>query len=147
MLGPVGQPAASIARIRPDAQPDAAAVPQTAQAHRDSIRQGVEQCGACAGRTYVDGSNDPGVSFKTPAHVSAGASFAAVSAHEGEHVSNERGRAAAEERQVVSQSVVVYNGICAECGRVYAAGGVTRTVTKSVSRPDEQPGARFDARA
>ena len=46
------------------------------------------ECQTCKNRKYVDGSNESNVSFKAPGHISPEASFAAVSSHEQEHVSN-----------------------------------------------------------
>jgi len=46
------------------------------------------ECETCANRTYVDGSNEGDVSFKTPGHISPEASAAVVSSHEYEHVRN-----------------------------------------------------------
>ncbi len=104
----------------------------------DSIRNdklmkkiGAVECQTCRNRKYVDGSNDAGVSFKTPAHVSPENSMAAVASHEQEHVSREGAKARAEGREVVSQSVRVYTDVCPECGRVYASGGKTVTTTKA----------------
>jgi hypothetical protein len=92
------------------------------------VQSGAEPCRTCAARTYVDGSTDLGVSFKSPTHVSPGASFAAVSAHEGEHVARAQSRAEAADLQVVASSVTLFAGHCSECGRTYTAGGVTRTI-------------------
>lgn len=92
-------------------------------------QMGLIECATCASRTYVDGSNDPGVSFKSPAHISPEASFAMVSSHEQEHVTNERARAQSENREVISQSVQIFSSVCPECGKHYASGGVTRTTT------------------
>lgn len=94
-------------------------------------QMGFMECATCSSRRYVDGSDDPGVSFKTPANISPEASFSAVSSHEQEHVSNERASAQAENREVVSQNVKIFSDICPECGRTYASGGVTTTVTAS----------------
>ena len=94
---------------------------------------GVIECTTCQNRRYVDGSNDPGVSFKTPTQVSPESSSAAVAAHEQEHVSKAISRARTEGRRIVSQSVQIYKAICPECGRVYTSGGKTTTTTKSDS--------------
>ena len=83
-------------------------------------QMGLVECATCSSRTYVDGSDDPGVSFKTPAKISPEASFALVSAHEQEHVVNERSDAVAEDREVVAQSVQICISICQECGQSYA---------------------------
>lgn len=96
------------------------------------------ECSTCSNRKYVDGSNDPSVSFKTPTSIEPDRAAAAVRGHEMEHVFNERAKAASEGKEVVSQSVLLKTGLCSECGRVYIAGGTTTTVTKSSS---EQSGA------
>lgn len=95
---------------------------------------GAVECQTCKDRKYQDGSNDPGVSFKTPGHIDPGSSQSVVRGHEQEHVSNERAKALSEERKVVSQSVSLFTSICPECGRVYVSGGVTRTVTASADQ-------------
>jgi len=97
----------------------------------------VTECQTCKNRKYVDGSNDPGVSFKTPTKISPQASFSAVSSHEQEHVSRENAKALRSGREVVSQSVRIYTSVCPECGRVYSSGGKTITVTKGEgTKPD-----------
>ncbi len=96
-------------------------------------RMGVVECSTCASRKYQDASGDPGVSFKSPTHVSPEASFSAVSAHEQMHVSREQSKAHAK-GGVVSQSVTLHSSICPECGRAYTSGGVTHT---SVRYPKE----------
>lgn len=97
---------------------------------------GVIECSTCRNRKYVDGSSDPGVSFKAPTHVSAGSSGAAVMAHEQEHVSREGAKAQVEGRKVVSQSVQVFMAVCPECGRAYTSGGKTTTITKADNKSD-----------
>ena len=73
------------------------------------------ECQTCKNREYVDGSNEPDVSFKTPGKIAAGESYAKVSAHEREHV------------------------VCPECGRTYVAGGETTTqIQYSESNPYEK---------
>lgn len=96
---------------------------------------GVIECQTCANRTYVDGSNDPGVSFKTPTHLSPGEAAGAVASHEQEHVVNEQADAKAEGREVVSQSVQIFTSICPECGKTYVSGGVTKTTTAGPANP------------
>ena len=97
----------------------------------------ITECQTCKNRKYVDGSSDPGVSFKSPTNVSPGASFSAVSSHEQEHVSRESSKAMRNNREVVSQSVRVYTAICPECGSAYSSGGKTTTVTKGeAQKPD-----------
>lgn len=109
---------------------------------------GIIECVTCAERRYVDGSNDGSVSFKTPGKISPEASAAVVMSHEMEHVSNEKASAAAEDREIVSQSVSLQTAICPECGKSYVAGGTTRTVSKGT--PQYEPpeallkGVKFD---
>jgi len=95
------------------------------------------ECQTCQSRKYVDGSDDPGVSFKTPTGVSPEASFAAVTSHEQEHVTREQASASGENRRVVSQSVQIYIDTCPECGRAYASGGKTTTVTKGKNQKSD----------
>lgn len=87
------------------------------------------KCETCEKRKYKDGSDDPGVSFKTATQVDPNAAQAAVRGHEMEHVVRERAKAEREDRKVVSQSVTYHTGICPECGKFYISGGTTRTVT------------------
>lgn len=94
------------------------------------------ECKTCAKRKYQDGSDDPGVSFKTAAHISPEQAAAKVRSHEYEHVVREQSKADRENKEVVSQSVRLHTDICPECGRTYVSGGVTNTVTKGKT---EQP--------
>lgn len=87
------------------------------------------ECQTCKNRTYQDGSNDPGVSFKTPTKISPENAASAVMGHEMEHVTRNQAEAKSKGREVISQSVTIHTGVCGECGRVYVAGGETRTVT------------------
>lgn len=96
------------------------------------------ECKTYAERKYQDGSDDPGVSFKTAAHISPEQSAAKVRSHEYEHVVREQAKADREDREVVSQSVKLHTDICPECGRAYVSGGVTSTVTRGKSEPQEQ---------
>lgn len=92
-------------------------------------------CQTCKSRKYQDQSNDPGVSFKSPGHISAGSSASVVASHEQEHVTNEQAKAKGEGRRVVSQSVVLHYSVCPECHKTYVSGGTTRTVTASENKP------------
>ena len=109
------------------------------------------ECQTCKERKYQDGSDDAGVSFKTPTHISPDLAASAVKGHEMEHVVRERAAAKREDRRVVSQSVTMHTSICPECGRVYVSGGTTRTTT--ASEPDtaeamqQQDGKNFSAAA
>ena len=99
------------------------------------------ECKTCQNRKYVDDSNDPGVSFQTPTHVPQGAALGAVMAHEGEHISNERVDAKAENREVVFQQTRIFTDICPECGKIVIAGGQAITVTaeKQDQNQNKQP--------
>lgn len=94
------------------------------------------ECQTCEERKYQDGSNDPGVSFKTATKLSPEKAATAVRGHEYEHVVRDQAKAEREGREVVQQSVTLHNEICPECGKVYVAGGETRTVTRA--KPQEQ---------
>ncbi len=87
------------------------------------------ECQTCEQRKYQDGSDDPGVSFKTAAHIAPEQAASAVKGHEMEHVAREQAKAEREDRKVVSQNVTIHTDICPECGKVYVSGGTTRTVT------------------
>lgn len=100
------------------------------------------ECQTCKTRKYQDGSDDPGVSFKTAQSVSKGAAEAAVRGHEQEHVVREQYRAEQNGREVVSQSVRIKYGICPECGDSYCAGGVTTTVTRAKNDSGDNPAKR-----
>jgi len=89
------------------------------------------ECQTCKNRKYQDGSNDPGVSFKTATKLSPEEAAVAVRSHENEHVVRNQAKAEREDRKVVSQSVVLHTAICPECGDPYISGGTTRTVTKA----------------
>lgn len=106
-----------------------------------------EECQTCENRKYQDGSNDPGVSFKTPTNIKPEAAAAAVRGHEMEHVMRNRASAAREGKEVVSQSVTLQTGICPECGDVYVSGGTTRTTTAQKAEPVQQDAAEWVKRA
>ena len=95
------------------------------------------ECQTCKNRKYQDGSDDPGVSFKTATNVAPEQAASAVRGHEQEHVVREQAKAQREDRKVVSQSVTIHTAICPECGDVYVSGGTTRTTTRA--NPVEQP--------
>jgi hypothetical protein len=86
-------------------------------------------CQTCKQRRYKDGSNDPGVSFKTPGYIAPGSSAAVVAGHEQEHVTREQAKANTAGRRVVSQTVALHYAVCPECHRSYVSGGTTKTVT------------------
>ena len=106
------------------------------------------QCQTCKERKYQDGSDDPGVSFKTPTSVAPEQAAGAVRGHENEHVVREQAKARREDRKVVSQSVTYHTGICPECGTAYVSGGTTRTVTKADTdgQAEQQSGQQQDPR-
>ncbi len=89
------------------------------------------ECQTCENRRYQDGSDDSGVSYQTPTKIDPETAAAAVRGHEQEHVVRNQAKAEVEGKEIVSQSVTLHTGICEECGRVYIAGGTTRTVTKN----------------
>ena len=107
------------------------------------------ECQTCKNRKYQDGSDDPGVSFKTAATVAPEQAASAVRGHEQEHVVREQAKAQREDRKVVSQSVTIHTAICPECGDVYVSGGTTRTTTKAnpaqETRQDEEKKSGFEA--
>lgn len=85
-----------------------------------------QECQTCKSRKYVDQS-DENVSYKAPSHISPEASFAAVSAHEQEHVSNAVSTGNQNGNKLISASVTLKMAVCPECGKPYIAGGVTNT--------------------
>lgn len=89
-------------------------------------RSGQIECETCKNRSYQDGS-DENVSFKSPSHISPGASASAVMAHEQEHVSNAYKQANQGGGEVIQASVQLQTATCPECGRTYVAGGETTT--------------------
>ena len=95
------------------------------------------KCETCENRKYQDGSDDPGVSFKTATRIAPEQAAAAVRGHEMEHVVREQASAAREDRKVVSQTVSIHTEICPECGDVYVSGGTTRTVTAAENQPEQ----------
>lgn len=85
------------------------------------------ECQTCKSRKYVDGSNEPDVSFKTPSNISPEQSYSKVSAHEREHVANAIAKGSKPGAKLISANVTLKLGVCPECGRTYVAGGVTDT--------------------
>lgn len=117
---------------------------QETQSAREVMEEA--ECQTCKERKYQDGSDDPGVSFKTAAHIDPDLAAAKVRGHEMEHVGREQAKALREGREVVSQSVSYRTAICPECGRVYVSGGTTRTTTAASSEPlSEKIGGKKDA--
>ena len=96
------------------------------------------KCQTCKSRKYMDQSDEGNVSFKAPTHISPQASFAAVSAHEQEHVANAVAEGSQKGKELISASVTLKMSVCPECGSPYIAGGTTRTQMKyDVSNPYE----------
>ncbi len=126
-------------------QPDGAAPGLGAESVQKASEEG--ECQTCKERKYQDGSDDAGVSFKTPTKIDPDQAASAVRGHEMEHVVREQAKAQREDRKVVSQSVTYHTAICPECGRAYVSGGTTRTVTaaKSDSQADQQPSGQSRA--
>ena len=135
-------PAEMAVRVRIQYLDDSAEAlsPNQAAEGSKSPREVMEEseCQTCKNRKYQDGSDDPGVSFKTATNVAPEQAAAAVRGHEQEHVVREQAKARREDRHVVSQSVSIQTAICPECGDVYVSGGTTRTVTKA-NPAQEQP--------
>lgn len=90
---------------------------------------GKEECQTCKNRKYQDESDDSGVSFQTPTHISPSSAPSAVTSHELEHVYRERAKAEGEQARVVSQRVMLNTSVCPECHRTYVSGGTTTTTT------------------
>ena len=98
------------------------------------------ECQTCKSRKYKDGSDDPGVSFKTATHLDPEKASYAIRSHENEHVAHNKAKAAREGREIVSQTVTYHTDVCPECGKVYMSGGNTRTVTRSAGNDDPYQG-------
>ena len=101
-------------------------VPETTDAAEEE-----HECETCENRTYVDGSNESDVSFKTAGHIAPEAAASTVRAHEYEHVRNAYQEDSKEGKELVSVSVSLKTAICPECGKTYVAGGKTRTLMHS----------------
>ena len=111
-----------------------------------------QECQTCQHRRYQDGSNDSGVSFQTPQHISPESSGMVVAGHEAEHVFRNRIQAELENREMVYQRVALHTDICPECGRVYVSGGTTTSVSREKGEESEQlafaiPGGKLDTMA
>lgn len=98
-------------------------------------RMGIVECVTCATRTYQDQSDDAGVSFQAPTHLNPSQAASAVVAHEMEHVSHEQVDAKEEGKEVIGQSVQIFQSVCPECGKSYVSGGVTKTTTANKNNP------------
>lgn len=95
------------------------------------------ECQTCKNRTYQDGSDDAGVSFKAPGHIAPENSASTVLSHEQEHINIAQGEAQRDEnKEVVQQSIRMFTSVCPECGKTYVSGGEanTTTVTRAKSK-------------
>ena len=88
------------------------------------------ECKTCASRSYVDGSDENNVSFKTPGKIAPEQSYAMVSTHERQHVSNAIKKGNRPGAKLISASVTLKMATCPECGKRYVAGGLTTTQIK-----------------
>ena len=88
------------------------------------------ECETCKNRRYQDGSDEM-VSFKTPGKISPEESYAKVSAHEQEHVTNAVAEGSKPGKELISANVSLKTALCPECGKAYVAGGTTRTMMKT----------------
>lgn len=88
------------------------------------------RCETCESRKYIDGSNESDVSFKTPSSVKPEESFAKVSSHERQHVSNAIAKGNKPGAKLISATVSLKMSTCPECGKKYVAGGLTKTQIK-----------------
>jgi len=88
------------------------------------------ECETCRKRRYQDDSDDSVVSCQSPTNMSPAAAKSKVRSHEMEHVRRESIKAEQAGKKVVSQTVQIKTATCEECGRIYVAGGLTRTVTR-----------------
>lgn len=121
------------------------AVGETGKAESIQETMEGEKCQTCEERKYKDGSNDPGVSFKTATRVAPEQAASAVRGHEREHVVREQAKAKREDRRVVSQNVILHTSICPECGKSYVSGGTTRTTTASNPTPENTAPVQAEA--
>lgn len=98
------------------------------------------ECKTCQTRKYQDGSNETDVSFKAPGHISPQASAGTVRAHEQQHVSNAREKAATGNGKLLSATVSLHTAVCPECGTSYVSGGETRTaISYAKEQQQENP--------
>lgn len=105
----------------------------------------IPECQTCASRRYQDGSNDPGVSFKSPTKMSPSQAAGAVISHEREHYSRESSDAEENDREVVSNDIQIFTSVCPECGKTYVSGGETTTVTRAKQEKAEFAKQFFDS--
>lgn len=113
--------------------PEEASTAVDGSSEEDAISKLFEdtECETCENRTYVDGSNENDVSFKTPGHIAPEAAASKVLAHEYEHVRNAYQEDKEEGKELISASVSLKTAVCPECGKTYVAGGETRTLIRN----------------
>ena len=105
------------------------------------------ECETCKNRRYQDGSDEM-VSFKTPGKISPEESYAKVSAHEQEHVTNAVAEGSKPGKELISANVSLKTALCPECGKAYVAGGTTRTMMKTYGEdPFSKNQKAFEAEA
>ena len=97
----------------------------------EGVEEDDQKCETCENRTYVDGSNENDVSFKSPGHIAPESAASRVMAHEYEHVRNAYQEDKEEGKELVNVSVSLKTAICPECGKTYVAGGETRTTMRN----------------
>ena len=109
------------------------AAPASGEAAGETAAEVAEdgKCETCENRKYQDGSDDPGVSFKTAGKIDKSVAASTIRAHEHEHVKRNAAEAQREGREVVMSRVVLHTGVCPECGDTYYSGGTTTTVTRN----------------
>lgn len=95
-----------------------------------STIKGAARCETCENRKYVDGSNESDVSFKTPGVIKPEESYAKVSSHERQHVSNAVSKGQKPGARLISVSVSLQMSTCPECGKRYVSGGLTESQIK-----------------
>lgn len=119
------------ANVSVDKDVDMANPTEQAAKSNQNRKVGDGECQTCKNRKYQDVSDDSGVSYQTPTKIATSHVAAAVMSHEQEHVVRNQAKAEQEDREIVSQSVMLHTSVCPECGKTYVSGGTTRTVTKA----------------
>lgn len=144
MLSPIGMsnryiiPTANVSQVTPI---------NTDNTVASSSKVNPVECETCKNRRYQDGSDEM-VSFKTPGKISANESYAKVSAHEQEHVTNAIAEGSKPGKELISANVSLKTALCPECGSAYVAGGTTRTMMKTYGKdPFSQNQKAFEAEA
>ena len=149
-LNPQAKPLPGTPENVPDAK-DTSAAPKDGEGAKTMEEINEEtSCPVCENRKYQDGSNDPGVSMKFATKLNSYSATAAVRAHEYQHVRHHQMEAQEKDRKIISQTVMLRVRRCPHCGKMYTAGGVTKTVTAAYSdcaQKDAQPaqGQKLDA--